>query len=52
MQNSPWGSISIWHSLNGVPSLGDVHDRHSWNLPYSIFQILVTRGNNVALVLK
>ena len=44
-------SIGVWHPLDGVAMLGNVHDRHPWHLPDPSLQVSVTGSHHVALVL-
>lgn len=44
-------SIGIWHPLDGVAMLGNVHDRHPGHLPDPALQVSVTGSHDVALVL-
>jgi hypothetical protein len=41
----------IWHPLDGVLALGNIHDGHTWHLAYSPLQVAIAGGHNVALVL-
>ena len=40
----------LWHALDGVLVLCDVHDRHARDLPDAPAQVLVARGHDVAPV--
>ena len=44
-------AICIWHSLDGISVLTEIHDGHSGDLPDPPLEVLVTRGHYVSLVL-
>lgn len=43
-------SKSLWHTLDRVLVLGNVHYRHTRNLPYSSFEIFIAGGDDIAFV--
>ena len=48
----PRGSVIIWHPLNVVPLVRNVHDGNSRDLLDSSFKVPVNCGHNVTLVLS
>ena len=45
-------SIIIWHPLDVVSVVKNVHDRDARDLPDSLFEVTVSCGHNVTLVLS
>ena len=45
-------SIRVWHPLNTVTMLSQVHDRNTRDLPDPSLQVLVTSRHDVGLVLS
>ena len=48
----PRDSTIIWHPLNVVSMIRNVHDGNSRDLPDSLFKVPVNCGHNVTLVLS
>jgi hypothetical protein len=44
---STWCPISFSHSLNCILMIGNIHNRHTRNLPHPPLQILIACGYNV-----
>lgn len=45
-------SIGLWHPLNAVSVLCDIHNGYTWDLSDPPLEVSVTRSHNVALVLQ
>lgn len=52
LELEPRGSIIIWHPLNVVPMVRNVHDGNSRDLPDPSFKVPVNCGHDVTLVLS
>ena len=51
--SSIFGSpVSVWHPLNAISVVAEVHDGHSGDLPDPPLEILITGGHDVSLVLS
>ena len=45
------GPVCVWHPLNAVSVVAEVHDGHSRDLPDPPLEILITGGHDIRLVL-
>ena len=46
------GPVCVWHPLNAVSVVAEVHDGHSRDLPDPPLEILITGGHDIRLVLS
>jgi hypothetical protein len=44
----PRCSEGLWHALDRVLAVRDVHDRHTGNLAYSALEVAIAGGDDVA----